>query len=194
VKPASVVTFALSLAAPAAAFAQTALELRGASSEYRFVDLSHAFARGPMLDLLYIGVPGMNELYAGAGYSWKPASSTTLTPIAYAVFGKENGERGLCLGALISASVSGLKLAGFAGRFFRLSGDVASYEFIDSLDLTRALGRYEIGASLGLFRQRGDAAWLFGPTLKLNDARGSFALSARFGDSHEIRLIRILTF
>ena len=80
-------------AAPAAS-AQTVVELRGSSTRYRFVDVNHTFSSKLFLDALYIGVPGMNELYLGAGYAWSPSTSFSLTPILYGVAGKENRERG----------------------------------------------------------------------------------------------------
>lgn len=174
--------------------AQTVLELRGASNQYRFVDLSHAFPGGPLVDLLYTGVPGMNELYAGLGWQWKPARTATITPIVYAVAGKENGERGAAVGALVSVGAGRLKLAGFGAHFFRISGEVPAYDFADSLDLTLAAGSYELGASLNFFRQGGSFTYLLGPTVKRNDARGAWALSVRGGDGRELRLVRVVTF
>lgn len=69
---------------------------------------------------------------------------------------------------------------------------MADYAFVDALDLTRVLGAWELGASVEAFETGGDAAWLLGPTLKRNDSRGSWALSARFGDDTELRVIRVL--
>lgn len=183
----------LALAAPGGA--QTVLEARyGFKTEYRFIDLTHIFANGVMLDALYTGVPGVNEFYAGVGYQLKPTAGLIVTPVLYGVAGKEAGERGLALGALLSLDRGGFKGAGFVGHFFRLDGDVASYDFADTLDLTRALGKGEIGVSTGLFHQSGEWAWLVGPTLKWNDAKGTWAVSARFGDDSEIRLLRVFVF
>lgn len=180
------------LAAPLTA--QTVSELRASTTRYRFVDVSHTFANHIVLDALYVGVPGMNELYLGAGYQLRPATGVSVAPVLYAVVGRENHERGLCLGALIAVDRSGWKAAGFAGHFFRTSGDVADYTFVDALDLTRAFGRWELGASTGVFATGGDATWLVGPTAKRNDRRGAWAASARFGDDTEFRLIRVLLF
>lgn len=179
---------------PAPVSAQTVVELRASTTRYRFFDVSHTFKNRIVLDGLYTGVPGMNELYLGAGYQLRPAAGIAVSPIAYAVFGKENDEQGLCLGALLSTDRGGWKVAGFAGHFFRTSGQVDDYTFVDALDLTRALGRWEAGASVGLFATGGDATWLVGPTVKRNDGRGAWALSARFGDDTEFRFIRVLVF
>jgi hypothetical protein len=174
---------------------QTIFEGRyGFETEYRFVDLTHTFKSGPYLEALYLGVPGQNELYLGAGFQLRPAPGFSVTPALYAVVGHENDERGLALGGLLSLDRAGWKALAFAGHFFRLGGDVDGYTFVDALDLTRALGAWEAGASIGLFETAGDATWLIGPTLKRNDRLGTWAFSARFGDDTEYRLIRILVF
>lgn len=183
----------LLLAFPAAA--QTVFEGRyGFETEYRFVDLSYTFKSGPYLEALYLGVPGQNELYLGAGFQFRPAAGVTFTPILYAVLGKENDERGVCFGGLLSVDRSGWKLLGFAGHFIPSRGDVDDYTFVDALDLTRAIGKWEAGASVGLFATGGDATWLVGPTLKHNDRLGAWAFSARFSDDTEYRVIRVLVF
>lgn len=183
----------LLLAVPASA--QTVFEGRyGFETEYRFVDLSHTFKSGPYLEALYLGVPGQNELYLGAGFQLRPAKGFTLTPAVYAVFGEENDEQGVALGGLLSVDRSGWRVLAFAGHFFRTSGDVDDYTFVDAFDLTHTLGAWEAGASTGVFETGGDAAWLVGPTLKRNDRLGSFVFSARFGDDSEYRVIRILVF
>ena len=180
------------VSAPAAA--QTVVELRASTTKYRFLDLSHAFANRVVLDALYLGVPGMNELYLGAGYQLRPATGISVAPLLYVVGGKENVERGACLAASLSVDRSGWKVLGFAGHFFRTSGRVSDYTFVDALDLTQALGRWELGASAGAYHTSGDLTALAGPTVKRNDQRGSWAVSARFGSDTELRLLRILTF
>ena len=174
--------------------AQTVVELRGSTTRYRFADLSHTFANRIVLDALYLGVPGMNELYLGAGYQLRPANGISLAPLLYFVGGKENDERGACLAASLSVDRAGWKVLGFAGHFFRTSGRVSDYTFLDALDLTRALGRWELGASAGAYHTNGDLTALAGPTVKRNDKRGSWALSARFGSDTELRLLRVLSF
>lgn len=170
------------------------VELRASTTKYRFFDVSHTFANRVVLDGLYLGVPGMNELYLGAGYQLRPAAGLSVAPILYAVLGKENDERGVCLGALLSVDRGGWKALGFVGHFFRTGGEVADYTFVDAFDLTRAAGRWELGASAGLYETGGDRTWLVGPTVKRSDRRGAWAASMRFGNDTEFRLLRVLTF
>ncbi len=176
------------------ATAQTVVELRASTTKYRFADLSHTFANRVVLDALYLGAPGMNELYLGAGYQLRPAAGISVAPLLYFVGGKENDERGACLAASLSVDRAGWKALGFAGHFFRTSGRVSDYTFVDALDLTRAVGRWEVGASAGAYHTAGDLTALAGPTVKRNDRRGSWAVSARFGSDTEVRLLRVLTF
>jgi hypothetical protein len=181
--------------AAAPARAQTAVELRGSTIRYRFVDVNHTFASGIMLDLLYLGVPGQNELYLGGGYTWKAARGLTLIPLAYAVAGHEQRERGVMLGAYVLAEGGPWKGIAFLGRFIRVSGGVATYDFLDTADVTHRLARaWDAGVSSTVYRQ--DVGWshLTGPVVRRNDARGSWALSARAGYDFEVRLVRILTF
>lgn len=181
--------------APAAAHTQTVVELRGSTTRYRFVDLNHTFPRGLFLDLLYLGAPGSNELYAGGGWWFRPASGVTLTPIVYAVGAHENDERGLALCASLFVDRGGWRVLGFGGRFLRVSGDVPDYTFLDSLDVTRVIaGKWELGVSAGFLRIGDDWNELLGGTLKLNDKRGATALGVRGGYKTELRLIRTLVF
>ena len=183
------------LLAPASLRAQTVVELRGATTEYRFVDLNHTFKNGAFLDLLYLGSETSNELYAGAGWSWKPSQGVTLTPIVYGVAGKEADERGIALCGSLFVDRGGWRVLGFGGQFLRVSGDVPDYTFLDSLDVTRVLGgKWELGASAGFLRI--DGAWneLIGGTLKLNDKRGQTAVQLRGGSTTELRLIRTFVF
>jgi len=180
---------------PAAAHAQTVVELRGSTTRYRFVDLNHTFTRGLFLDLLYLGAPGSNELYAGGGWSFKPAQGVTLTPIVYAVGAHENDERGLALCASLFVDRGGWRVLGFGGRFLQVSGDVPDYTFLDSLDVTRVIaGKWELGVSAGFLRIGDDWNELIGGTLKWNDKRGATALAVRGGYKTELRLIRTLVF
>ena len=180
---------------PAVVHAQTAVELRGSTTRYRFVDLNHSFARGLFLDLLYLGAPGSNELYAGGGWSFKPAQGVTLTPIVYGVGAHENDERGLALCASLFVDRGGWRALGFGGRFLRAKGGVPDYDFLDSLDITRVIARrWELGVSAGFLHVGQDWNQLIGGTLKLNDKRGATALSLRGGHKTELRLIRTLAF
>jgi hypothetical protein len=185
----------LLLAPGPAADAQTVVELRGATTEYRFVDLNHTFKRGLFLDLLYLGSEVSNELYAGVGWSWRPAQGVTLTPIVYGVAGKEGDQRGVALCGSVFVDKGGWRVLGFGGQFLHTSGEVADYTFLDSLDLTRVIAkRWELGVSGG-FLKSGDA-WneLLGGTLKFNDRLGASAVAVRGGYTTELRLIRTFVF
>src|SRR5712691_5561140 len=175
---------------PALAAAQTGMELRGSTARYRFVDLNHTFASGIMADALYLGIPGQNELYLGLGYTLKPARWLSLVPLAYGVAGREKRERGLALCASLVAEAGPWKAIAFAGRFLRTSGGVATYDFADSIDVTRKVsGRWDAGVSSTVYRL--DTAWTHqtGPLVRRGDARGSWALSGRVGDGRELRLV-----
>jgi hypothetical protein len=183
------------LACASGAAAQTGLELRGSTARYRFVDLNHVFASGLMADALYLGVPGQNELYLGLGYTLKLARGLTVVPLVYGVAGHEKSERGLALCASVLAEGGPWKAIVFAGRFVRTSGGVATYDFADSIDLTRKVsGRWDAGVSSTVYRL--DTGWTqqTGPLVRRTDARGTWALSARLGDTSEVRLVRVLTF
>lgn len=181
----------LLLAGPAAA--QTVLEARyGFGTDYRFVDASHSFGRGLVLDALYAGAPRIDELYVGVGHQWKPAEGVVLTPMLYGVAGRQNGEAGVALGAFFTLDRGGFRSLAFVGHFFRLGGSVSDYSFADAFDVTRVVGRAELGVSSGFLRSDGDWSGLVGPTVKWNDARGSWAASLRFGDDTEFRVLRIV--
>jgi hypothetical protein len=180
---------------PSAVRAQTVVELRGATTRYRFVDLNHTFKSGLLLDLLYLGAPGSNELYAGGGWSLKPATGVTLTPIVYYVTAHENGERGIALCGSVFVDRGGWRVLGFGGRFLRRSGGVPDYDFLDSLDVTRLFaGKWELGVSAGFLRLGADWNELLGGTAKLNDKRGATALAVRGGHTTELRVIRTFVF
>ncbi len=182
-------------ASPDAARAQTVVELRGSTTEYRFVDLNHTFENGLFLDLLYLGAKGSNELFAGGGFTFRPAKGVALTPIVYGVGAKENGERGVALCASVYVDRGGWRLLGFGGRFLRTSGEVPDYDFLDSLDVTRLIaGKWELGVSAGFLHTGGAWNELIGGTLKLNDKRGATALALRGGYDTELRLIRSFVF
>ncbi len=171
--------------------AQTELELRASSTAYRFVDLSYSFGNRFVLDGLYVGEPGSNELLLGAGYELRPARGVILIPILYGVLGNDGW--GVTLGGFVSLERGEWRVRAFMGHFFRTGGQ-ADYTFVDSLDLTRAIGRWEVGASVDAYHSEGGLIWLVGPTLKWNDRLGAWALSVRFGDATEVRLSRTLAF
>jgi hypothetical protein len=92
---------ALSCLAEAQSDPQEYVELRaayGKSGWYRFAEYTHTFRNRVLVDFVYLGVPGQNELYAGAGYQFRLSKALTFTPLFYGVLGKENGQRGLAAG------------------------------------------------------------------------------------------------
>lgn len=184
---------------PAEALAQAApanyLELRAAHSAdglYRYVEYSRFFQRGAVVDIVYFGVPGQNELYVGAGYQLKATKTLTVTPLVYGVVGKENGERGVALGVFVLGTVRDWSVYSFLGYFEPLAGTVSRYLFLDSLDISRKVGRWELGVSTGMFHAAGDWSYLAGPVIIRDDKRGAWRVSLRGGSTVEIRLARTL--
>jgi len=173
---------------------QVVAEVRLADTRYRFVDVSFTRKNGVVFDCFYVGVPGSNELNAGGGYAFK-RNALTLTPLLYAVIGKEGGERGVKTALLAAYERDGWKFVSFLGAFVRTSGSTDSYQVLDTADLTRVLGRrWELGLQAGFFRSGGAWNAQAGPLLKLNDARGAWAASYRFGQQKEFRVGRVLVF
>jgi len=178
---------------PAAA-AETEVEIRAATTRYRFIELSRSFDSGVVLDALYTGEPGMNEAYLGVGYDVSSSERSSLIPIVYAVFGREYGERGATLGFLADVDHTKWHLVAFAGHFFPTTGEIGGYSFVDSLDLTRKIARLEIGGSFAAYEDEGDIVRAAGPVLKIKDRMGAWAFAARFGDESELRVVRTLAF
>jgi hypothetical protein len=176
------------------AAAQNLVEVRVADTEYRYVDWNYTWKAGAVVDLFYVGVPGSNEFNLGGGYSFKHGP-LVLTPLVYAVIGKEDSQRGVKVALLVSFEKNGWKLLSFAGAYCQVSGLVAGYQVLDTLDVTRAIGRrWEAGVQSGFFHS-GDA-WnpQVGPLVKLNDRFGAWAVSYRFGTEQEFRFGRVLIF
>jgi hypothetical protein len=196
---------AVSVAAVAAdARAQAAppnyVELRGAVNGdgdlYRYAEYTRFFASGLTLDSVYIGVPGQNEIYLGAGYGIKLTPTLTLTPLGYAVVGLdgETDQFGLALGIFVVGTAGPWGVYTFAGYFEPLSGTVPRYFFVDSLDVSRRIGKWELGVSTGHYAIGGDWSALIGPLVVRNDAHGAWRLLVRGGSSFEARLVRTLGF
>lgn len=182
----------LSLSLAPIAAGQHVVEVRGADTKYRFADWNYTGPAGSVVDVFYVGVPGSNELNVGAGWAFKKGAFV-VTPLAYAVAGKEDGQLGLKLALLVAADRGGWKLAAFLADYIPASGDVESYVVLDTLDFTRAIGkRWELGVQAGFFRT-GDA-WnpQIGPLVKFNDRLGAWAASYRFGPDNEFRVGRVL--
>jgi hypothetical protein len=174
--------------------AQNLVELRVADTKYRYADWNYTFANAAVVDVFYVGVPGSNEFNLGGGYAWK-RGHLVLTPLAYAVFGKEGSQGGVKLALLASFDRAGWKLLSFLGHYIAISGDVDAYQVLDTLDLTRTFaGRWEAGAQAGFFHQGGAWNTQVGPLVKLNDRLGAWAASYRFGEQNEFRVGRVLTF
>jgi hypothetical protein len=179
---------------PAVSAGQHLVEVRLADTKYRFVDWNYTWKGGAVADAFYVGVPGSNELNVGGGFAFK-AGPLTLTPLVYAVAGKEGSQRGVKIALLAAFEKDGWKLVSFVGDYICASGSVGSYQVLDTLDVTRTIAtRWDVGLQTGFFRV--DGAWntQIGPLLKLNDRRGAWALSYRFGHENELRIGRVITF
>ncbi len=177
------------------AMAQNAVEIRGADSKYRFVDWTFPAYKSFVVDLFYVGVPGSNEFNLGGGYTLKPSPSLIVVPLVYAVIGKEGGQRGIKIAALVLFEKAGWKANVFLAHFAPLSGEVSRYQVLDTGDLTRTFWkRWEAGISNGFFHAGGSWSPQVGPLVKLNDRLGSWGLSYRFGPQRELRATRVILF
>src|SRR5512134_1518042 len=59
--------------------------VNGDGDLYRYAEYTRFLSNGIVLDSVYIGVPGQNELYLGAGYGFRLSPTLTLTPLLYGV-------------------------------------------------------------------------------------------------------------
>ncbi len=171
--------------------AQHYLEGRGADTKYRYFDWNYTFSNSALVDVFYVGVPGSNEFNLGSGYGFKPKPSLMIAPMAYAVIGKEAGQRGVKIALLVMFEKNGWKVNSFLGHFMRIAGDVARYQVLDTLDASRVVhGPFEVGISSGFFHADGKWNPQIGPLFKLNDRFGSWYVSYRFGPENELRFAR----
>jgi hypothetical protein len=171
--------------------AQHYLEARGATTKYRYFDWNYTFANAAIVDVFYVGVPGSNEFNLGGGYGFKPKPSLVIAPLAYAVIGKEAGQRGVKLALLVTFEKDGWKLNSFFGHYVRVAGDVGSYQVLDTLDFSKVVhGPFEVGISNGFFHADGKWNPQIGPLFKVNDRFGSTYVSCRFGPQNEVRFSR----
>jgi hypothetical protein len=193
-RPVILLVLALTFTPAATAQAQHMVEVRGADTEYRFVDWNYTSQRGLVADVFYVGVPDSNELNVGGGIALT-RGPVIVTPLLYAVVGKEGGQRGVKIAVLVMVDRRGWKLTSFLGHYAALSGDVDSYLVLDTLDVTRALGKgWELGAQAGFFRTAGEWNQQIGPLIRHNDRHGAWAMSYRFGPQRELRVGRVMTF
>lgn len=175
------------------AIADDEVEVRAATSAYRFIDWSRDFEGGFVLSALYAGDPEFNELHLGAGWTFGGDGRDSLTPIVYLVSGSDS-ERGVTLGFQGDAGAGVWHVVGFGGRFFETGGETGDYWFVDTLDVTVVSTDWEAGLSADVYRFEDDTWWAVGPTLKHHDAMGLWAASVRTGDHNEFRVARILEF
>jgi hypothetical protein len=175
------------------AIAQQALEIRGADSKYRYLDWSLTTRSSAVIDAFYVGAPGSNEFNLGGGYALKVFPALTIMPLAYAVIGKEGGQRGVKLAMLMLFERNAWKANVFLAHFSQIRGETGNYQVLDTADLTRLVfRRWEAGVSAGFFHS--GATWnpQVGPLLKLNDRLGAWGLSYRFGPQREFRVTRVV--
>jgi hypothetical protein len=182
------------LCCQAGASGQHLIEVRGADTEYRYVDWNYTWPSGPVVDVFYVGVPGSNEFNLGGGYAIR-RGHLTVVPLLYAVLGKEDAQRGVKIALLASLDAAGWKVLSFVAAFAPTSGEVGAYQVLDTLDVTHVMGtRWELGLQSGFFRAGGSWNPQVGPLVKLNDRAGAWAVSYRFGPDPEFRVGRVLTF
>jgi hypothetical protein len=179
---------------PGSVAAQTTMDARGSNSQYRFVDVSHAFKNNVVFDALYIGVPGSNEVFVGGGYQFKPAQWLTISPLFYGGIARENHERGVKVAVLALVDTGSWRSAAYIAQFAPVAGEAKRYFLCDSLDVTRVVKSWEVGVSLGIFAEDNANSWKLGPMIKHNDKRGAWALSARGGTDFELRINRVVVF
>jgi hypothetical protein len=183
--------FCTLLLAGSQALAQHYFEVRGATTKYRYFDWNYTFSKSAIVDMFYVGVPGSNEFNLGGGYGFKPKPSLMVAPMAYAVVGREAGQRGIKIALLATFEKNNWRLNSFLAHFVPVSGDVSHYQVLDTLDFSRVLhGSIEVGISNGFFHADGKWNPQVGPLFKLNDRFGSWSVSMRFGQN-ELRFGRI---
>ena len=189
-----VVAATLACAAPGRVGAQAWIQLRLSTGAYRYADVSYAFANRMVLDANVVAFSGGQVYYVGAGYWFGSDSGWSVTPIFYGVLGTAGAERGVALGGYLYLDRGGWRAQGFAGHFVPTSGTVSGYTYVDAFDLTRVIGDWELGASVSGYEYEGSLYGLLGPTLKRNDAVGTWAVSWLTGDGSEFRVIRTFEF
>ena len=171
--------------------ADTGFELRTATSGYRFADVSHQFSTGLVLDAVYYGEPGFDELYLGVGWDLSTVERASVVPILYAVKERNDLERGMTLATLVWYGGPRWEFLGFVGHFVPVGCECEAYTFADSLDLTRKFGPWAFGGSLTVDGFEDSGTWRLGPMMKWNDGLGAWAASLRYGEAGaELRVMR----
>jgi hypothetical protein len=171
--------------------AQHYFEVRASDTKYRYFDWNYTFSSSAIVDMFYVGVPGSNEFNLGGGYGFKPKPSLMIAPMAYAVIGKEAGQRGIKLALLATFEKNGWKVNSFIGHFERIDGDFGRYQVLDTFDASRMMHKQlEAGISAGFFHAGGEWKPQIGPLLKWNDRFGAWYVSYRFGSENELRFSR----
>ncbi|HWO89090.1 MAG TPA: hypothetical protein VNL98_08060 [Gemmatimonadales bacterium] len=174
--------------------AQTEVELRASTTEYRYIEVSHTLPNGIVADGLYWGDQVLDELWVGGGYYFDVTGWLGALPMVYATFGTEG--RGVSLGMWVTIDGGGWNARGYLGRFMPTSGSLASYTELDGFEATRAVqgSRWGVGVAADGWRSADESYWLLGPALRRADRRGAWSAWLRFGDDTELRLVRSHSF
>lgn len=143
---------ALPRAARAEAEGDTEIEMRVASTEYRFIDLSRSFDSGVVLNVVYTGEPGLDEGLLGLGFDLSSSDHASVIPIVYAVAGRQYGERGATLGMLVYLEGRASRFQCFLGHYFPKRGEIEAYSFVDTLEWTGVIRRFEMGLSAAAYQ------------------------------------------
>jgi hypothetical protein len=193
---AKAITLLVLIAGARQGLAQHYIEARGGvDTKYRYFDWNYTFKNAALVDVFYVGAPGSNEFNLGGGYGFKPKPSLTLSPLVYAVIGKEGEQRGIKIALLAMYEKNGWKVNSFFGHFERISGDVDNYQVLDTFDVSHVIhGPLEAGFSSGFFHAGGTWSPQNGPLIKLNDRFGAWYASCRFGPANEFRFSRNFLF
>ena len=174
-------------------FADELVEFRGApNASYRYADWSHSFKNKLATDMYYVGVPGNNEADACVGYSLPAFKGLSATPFFCGLAAKEDRELGVKAAAVLAWEKGKFKADAYYAHFVPLRGSIKAYDLLDAGNATySATKRWEVGASVGFFRQ--DRSWnpLAGPLVRRNDKTGFWAVSFRTGAGNELRFIRV---
>ena len=189
-------------AAPSVYEPRNLVELRGSSTEYRYVDYMHTFKTTFLgcrivTDDFYVGGNEFNEGNIGLGLELKPAQSLILVPMLYLVIGAKPAESGSKIG-LIGIFEHGP----WKGQFFLADlihspslfsrENSPNYFLLDGGDLTHSLPhKFDAGISTGFVHQSGKWNPQYGPVVRYRN----WSISYRFGEGgREFRVGKFFTF